>query len=378
MTLTPLSDWRRMLHQMPEISGDEAQTAAAVATRLRALQPDDLATGIGGHGVVAVFRGASPKVRVLLRCELDGLPITETNTFDHRSRIKGQGHLCGHDGHMAMVMGVAERLSAARVDGVEAVLLFQPAEETGAGAKAVIKDTKFAPYLPDFAVSLHNLPGAPLAQVQVKPGAFACASRGLKIRLIGKTAHASQPETGVSPALAVADIIQAAAGLAGDGAESGVPRQMVTLTHAKLGEPTFGVAPGDAEIRMTLRTISDNDMADLCDRATATCAAIAHQHRLAVDFSYDDIFTASANDPGLVQTIVLAAQHTGADCIAQPAPMRWSEDFGRFGQLCPSAMFLIGAGETCPALHNPDYDFPDQIIPTGVDLFYAVLQGLAR
>jgi metal-dependent amidase/aminoacylase/carboxypeptidase family protein len=155
------------------------------------------------------------------------------------------------------------------------------------------------------------------------------------------------------------------------------PQKMATLTHARLGEPSFGVAPGIAEICVTLRTVLDDDMHSLCKEAESLIARAASDTGLGFELSYHDIFPASTNDPGLVQLIRDVAEACDIPCQPQPAPMRWSEDFGRFGAICSSAMFLLGAGESCPALHNPDYDFPDALIPIGVDAFLKVIEALS-
>lgn len=375
---TDLIAWRRFLHQRPELSGDEVNTAAYVQERLRGLAPDALVTGLGGHGVLAQFCGSDPKIRILIRCELDGLPITEINTFEHRSLTEGYGHLCGHDGHMAILMGVAEALSEQRINGLDIVLLFQPAEETGAGAKAVLDTSEFQNYQPDFAISLHNMPSLPLGQIQIKPGPFSCASRGLHITLKGKTAHASQPETGLSPATAMMEIMTGLQALNLPTPAGEIPQKMATLTHARLGDPTFGVAPGSAEIQVTLRTVLDADMDSLIEDANSLVLAACKRAGLQHKQSYHDVFPASTNDPRVAQAIQTAAIDLGIQCQPQPQPMRWSEDFGRFQSVCRSAMFLLGAGEKCPALHNPDYDFPDELIEVGVTAFLGILRELQK
>ena len=153
---------RRELHQAPEVSGEEALTAARIMEFVERLNPDRLVSGLGGHGVAAVFDSGQPGPSVLFRCELDGLPIKEISAVDWRSRTDGKGHLCGHDGHMAIVCGLGMALAARRPARGRVIVLFQPAEETGAGAAAVIADPDFSSLRPDFAFALHNLPGLPL------------------------------------------------------------------------------------------------------------------------------------------------------------------------------------------------------------------------
>jgi amidohydrolase len=326
-------------------------------------------TGLGGTGVAAVFSGPADGPTVLIRCELDALPIAEIAGHDHVSAIAGNGHQCGHDGHMAIVLGVASLVSGKRPARGRIVLLFQPAEETGSGARAVLADPGFARIAPDYAIALHNLPGYPLHQVLLKEGHATCASRGMRISLTGKTAHASMPETGISPAQALATIIRDLAGLSR-------PERLdedfvlVTIVHATLGERAFGVSPADAQVWATLRTLTNDGMDLLVRRATAIAQEQARQYGLRLEIDHDDIFSATWNDPQIVETVRQSAEPCGLDSRTLEDPMRFSEDFGEFGRACKSALFFLGAGEVHPALHNPDYDFPDALIASGAAVLH--------
>ena len=163
--IVELTAWRQKLHAMPEISGEEVATAAEVIAFLAETAPDKVLSGLGNTGVAAVFDGAEPGPTVLFRCELDALPIEEISDIPHRSRLSGKGHMCGHDGHTATIAALARGFAKDRPKRGRVVLLFQPAEETGAGAAAVIADPRFAEITPDYAFSLHNLPGLPLGHV---------------------------------------------------------------------------------------------------------------------------------------------------------------------------------------------------------------------
>lgn len=366
-----LTAFRQALHRAPEVSGAEAGTARAVVAELTQSRPDRLLTGLGGHGVAAIWEGAEPGPTVLIRCELDALPILETGTVAHRSDVPGKAHLCGHDGHMAIVAGVARGLARQKPRRGRAVLLFQPAEEDGSGAAAVIADPAFAQIRPDLALSLHNYPGLALGHGVVRPGPANCASRGIRIRLKGRTAHAAQPETGLSPGPALAQLIARLPGLGKGGPVTDPAFSLVTVTHARLGEPAFGIAPAEAELWATLRTQTDAGMAAL---VAATEAAVAEAAEgLGTSLSYHDIFTACTNAPEAVAVLRAAL---AAEAIPEgdtEVPMRASEDFGRFGALAPAAMLLLGAGEASPSLHNSDYDFPDSLIPIGAALFLRCL-----
>ena len=381
MTLTnrdiaELTEWRRVLHRFPEVSRDEAGTAARVGQALAALGPDQTLTGLGGHGVAAVFNGRAPGPTVLFRAELDALPIEELSTAPHRSTIAGKGHLCGHDGHMTLLMGLGRLIARQRPERGRVVLMFQPAEEDGSGAAAVVADPAFAAIKPDWAFSIHNMPGLAFGTGLLKSGVVNCASQGLKITLHGKTAHASQPEAGTSPGLALASLITAFTQLAPPGPLRPGYR-LGTVTHARLGEPAFGIAPGMAELWITLRTTENAAMATLRAEAMALAEAQTKAHGLTLRFETHDDFAASVNHPEATGRIAAALDALGISHDEGDLPMRASEDFGRFGQPgTRSAMLFLGAGDKMPALHNPDYDFPDSLIQPGVAIFHQIAREL--
>ncbi|WP_299869327.1 amidohydrolase [uncultured Hoeflea sp.] len=366
---------RHELHQTPEISGEERQTAARIAGIVEALRPDAMFTGLGGTGVAAVFDSGNPGPAVLFRSELDGLPIHETGNCAWRSRIDGRGHLCGHDGHMAILTGLADALAARRPGKGRVIVLFQPAEETGAGAAAVIADPGFEAIRPDFAFAFHNLPGLPLGSGAVRSGASNFASEGLSIRLGGRTAHASQPEAGISPAAALCELVTALPELPLRlGLHPGTA--LSTLVHARLGEAAFGIAPGEADVWATLRSIDDQRQEQLMQAARDLATKTAQRHGLTVVFEGHDRFAACHNDPEAEMFVRSAFAVEGVATTAISDPFRWSEDFGLFGSVAKSALFVLGAGIDHPRLHNPDYDFPDALIPLGVRLFEQIARRI--
>ncbi len=329
-----LTAWRRDLHRAPELSGQEAATAVRVRTLLAPLAPDRLLDGLGGHGVAAVWNGAAPGPTVMFRAELDALPIAEISDLPYRSEIAGRGHLCGHDGHMSLLAGLAKLLARRPPARGRAVLLFQPAEEDGSGAAAVIADPRFGQIAPDWAFAIHNMPGLPLGQATLRPGPANCASVGWRLVLAGREAHAAQPETGISPAGA---------------------------------------------IRVTLRAVSDAGLAALEHAARQLVARVARRDGLRVTLTRHDHFAACVNHPEAVARLIRALDARGVAHMRDSRflPMRASEDFGRFGvRGTRAAMLLLGAGQAHPALHNPDYDFPDALIAPGAAMFEAVLRDL--
>lgn len=368
--------WRQHLHAMPEVSGEEHETAAEVVRFLtQQASPDEIITGLGGTGVAAVFKGADAGPTIMFRAELDALPIAElSDDLPYRSQIAGKGHMCGHDGHMATLAALAVSFSKKRPASGRVILLFQPAEETGAGAAAVLADEKFKTLTADYTFSLHNMPGIPFGKSSIRAGAANCASCGLKISFTGKTAHASMPETGLSPAPAVAALIPALTDLR-QGDIRGGDLVLATVTHVSVGEPAFGIAPGSAELWVTLRTVNDDAMADVRETAEALAKHAAHQNGLAVSFSYHDEFRHCMNDADAVE-IIRAAMDAEDLPHEEGETFRASEDFGRFADVSKSAMFFLGAGENHPALHNPTYDFPDALIPIGARIFKRIADDL--
>lgn len=371
--IADLVAFRRELHRFPEISNEEAETARRVVDFVKETVPSEVMTGLGGHGVAAVYDSGKPGPTLLFRAELDALPIEELSDAPHRSEVPGKSHMCGHDGHTAILAAMARQLGRKGPARGRVVLMFQPAEETGNGAAGVTADPRYATIRPDFAYSLHNLPGTPFGHVRLKEGVVNCASRGMRIVLSGKTAHSSMPETGTSPMPAVAELMPALARLGG-GRFSDDDFAMVTVTHAQMGEAVFGVSPGHAEVWATLRTRLDDRMAALCEDAEALARDAAARHGLGLIVDYHEIFVASLNAPEAVAHLRQAMDAEGITHDEEQLPMRASEDFGLFGHGSATAMFFLGSGEKHPQLHNPDYDFPDDLIPLGARVFMRVVR----
>jgi len=372
--LDELTQFRRALHQHPECSGQEAHTAKCVQQFIKRYAPDTVLTELGGHGVAAIYRGVLSGPTVMIRADLDALPIQERSQIGHRSQVANTAHLCGHDGHTTMVAGLAVWLRAHPLSRGRVVLLFQPAEETGVGAAAIAMSPQFEDIRPDYVFALHNLPGYPLGQVVLSSCGFAAASRGVIIRLQGRPSHAAHPEDGSSPAIATARLIMGLTQL---------PQTidfhdfvLATVVHARLGEVAFGTSPGNAVVMATLRSYRDDDMARLTKAVEQLAQSTATTEGLAVDIRYTEIFPATVNHPDATERIKQAAIACGYDWIAKDTPFRWSEDFGHFTQMCPGAMFGLGAGKNQPQLHNADYDFPDELIPYGLNLFTQLIVDL--
>ena len=368
-----LIELRHILHAHPELSGNEKLTNKILNEWVRQTRPDRLIEKIGGYGLAAIYKGAKPGKRILIRGDIDALHIPEPNDLPYRSQNQGVSHKCGHDGHATILCGLAQWLGEQRPDQGEVVLLFQPAEETGQGAKAILEDPLFEQIKPDVAYGLHNLPGFEKGKVMWRQGCFAAASFGLKLCFDGCTAHASQPETGRSPAELMAVLIHQLEKKR-ELLKEVKPLTTFVITHAVLGEETFGVAPGHAEIWLTLRSYDDRNLEVMASQIIDLCRAKAKDHLLDFSFSEHEAFAATNCDDNCIQTIEQAAKNLELDLGYLEAPFRWSEDFGRFGNVCPIGFFGLGSGLEQPALHNPEFDFPDDILEIGMTMFWEIIR----
>ena len=370
MPLSELIHLRKSLHRQPEVAFEEWQTAKQILEFFHPLSPDHTISQLGGTGLAFIFKGKIPGPRTLFRCELDALPIEDLKKSPYQSQILGKGHLCGHDGHMTIICGLGEKLAANRLESGEVILLFQPAEETGDGAKAVLADPRFNQISPDFAFALHNLPGYPMHQIVMRKGTFAAGSTGMSISLTGKTSHSAHPEAGINPAQALAKLIQELPRLAKQSEEFA----LLTLIHAELGSLAFGTSAGKASLSMTLRAFGQQDLDGLVEQVKQKALAVANSERLKVDFGFVEQFAVSVNDPTLYSIVEKVSQNLGLSLTEKQEPFRWSEDFGLFSQACPAFLFGLGAGEDCPQLHEGTYDFPDELIETGVRIFEGIVR----
>ena len=371
---TDIQRWRKQLHQHPELSGDETHTAQRIVHYLKALGLDSnqYQTGIGGHGVLAEINSHSPGPSILLRCELDALPIQEVNTFEHASHQKGVAHKCGHDGHMAILLETVKRLLKHGPNAGRVLILFQPAEETGAGAALVRDDPTFLKQSIDYAFALHNMPGKPLGSVIIKSGTMNCASRGMIIQWEGKTAHAAQPDTGHSPALALSETMTSLTDFQNHFGQSELA--MATVVGANLGAKAFGTAPANATCFVTLRSESNTVMSQMLEAIQQQLVTHHQRYHLKTSIAFEDIFPATINTEKGAQIVQSAAQNTANQCEIIDQPIRWSEDFGYLIENREGALFGLGAGIEQPELHHPDYDFPDALIDKGADIFCAIIQ----
>ncbi|WP_375749392.1 amidohydrolase [Vibrio sp. HN007] len=364
--------YRKKLHQNPELSCHERETAITIAQQLKmfGLEP---VTNISGYGLICTVEGKEPGPTTLLRADFDAIAVQEKAKHAHVSQNDGVMHGCGHDGHTTSLLKVAQSLSQNPPEQGKVVLLFQPAEETGTGANSMLNHPKLNDLKVDNVFAYHNLPGHPLHEIVVKQGTFACASTGVCIELQGKTSHAAYPEKGISPVGEMVEIISFLQQLP---EQSEDKSSLVTIVYAKLGEEAYGVSAGSAKIMATLRSESNHAFNSMKQQLTDQLSHMQQHSDLAITHSWHEPFNAAVNSDSHVELLKSQAQKLGLSITELNEPLRWSEDFSEFLLKFDGALFGIGSGQHHPELHNPDYDFPDEILDTACNLFMALIKEI--
>jgi amidohydrolase len=366
---------RRHLHAHPETAFEELDTASTLREHLDTLGGWNLHKPIGKTGVLAVLDSARPGPSIMLRAELDALPIEERSDRPHRSLNAGKGHLCGHDGHATILLALADRLVVHPPAKGRVYLLFQPAEETGAGAQAVLDDPAFEEVKPDWVFGLHNLPGRPMHQVVLRNGYFNASVCSMIVRLQGDTAHAAEPANGRNPADVLARVLQLPQSMNQPDTRRSDFR-IAAAVYARLGSMAYGTSAGDGEIHFTLRAWQEEALHRFTAEMEERIHSQAKRAGLDCDIEYTEIFHAIRNVDAAVAQVAAAATSLGLDVHYEEDPFTWGEDFGRFTAMYQGAFFGIGAGENTAALHRPDYDFPDELLLSAPLLFHRLIDHI--
>ena len=361
---------RHLLHSHPELSGREENTHNILAGYLKALNPTHLHTNVGGYGLVAAWYRSEQYSTIAFRADIDALPINETLAVDYRSKVEGVSHKCGHDGHAAILLRLAEVVSAERPN-VNIVLIFQAEEETGKGAARILESGVLAGYGIDAIYGFHNLPHYPKGSIVLKKGTFAAASVGVAITMVGRQTHAAHSEEGINPAMAVADMIRLMNDYNAAHRSTDDFRQS-TLIYTRIGEVAFGTSAGDAELMFTFRAFSNSKMSELLEYLNAELDKVAKHYGVAVSVDYHEPFSAVENTDENVERLQMSASKQGKHIYILDAPFRWSEDFAEYLTRYKGAFMGIGAGEDCMELHHPGYDFPDEVIEDAAKYLYSI------
>jgi amidohydrolase len=359
--------WRRDFHAHPETLYDVHRTAGIVAQKLRDFGCDEVVEGIGKTGVVGVVHGRKgPGGRVVgLRADMDALPISEETNLPHRSTVPGKMHACGHDGHTSMLLGAAKHLASARDFEGTVVVIFQPAEEGGAGGKAMVKDGMMERWKIDEVYGMHNMPGLPPGHFSLRPGALMAATAYYTVTIEGRGAHAAKPHEGIDPVLVGAHIVTALQSIASRTIDP-LKSIVVSNTVFQAGEAQ-NVIPQRAVLRGTVRTL-DNDVRDIAEeRFKAIVEGTARMLGAEVTLDYRRGYPATVNHPRETRFASdIARKIAGAGQVDDDAvPTMGGEDFSYMLLERPGAFIFIGNGDTA-GLHHPAYDFNDEVIPVGI------------
>ena len=370
-----LTEIRRQIHRNPELGFEEHLTGDLVARQLESFGVDEVHRGIGKTGLVAVIRGSSTDSgrSIGLRADMDALPMQEENEFDHRSRLPGMMHGCGHDGHTTMLLAAARYLAQTRQFDGTAHLIFQPGEEGFAGAQAMIDDGLFDRFSCDQVFAMHNWPALAPGKVAVRPGPMMAAADRVTIRIEGQGGHGAHPHLCVDPVVVAAHIITAAQSIV---SRNVPPMQsaVVSLCSLQAGSPgAFSVIPQSAMLTGTVRTFSESVQDTIQKRLTALCASIGEAFGATARLEYERLYPATVNHEAqaLFGQQVAAEVFGPENLVTDLEASMGAEDFSFMLRARPGAYFRIGQGGAAAGrmLHNTRYDFNDAILPLGGALF---------
>jgi amidohydrolase len=374
-----IKEWRRDLHAHPELRYDVHRTAASVADKLKSFGCDEVVPGIGRTGVVGVIHGRKPGSKVVgMRADMDALPIEEETGLPYKSTVPGKMHACGHDGHTAMLLGAAKYLAETRNFAGTAVVIFQPAEEGGAGAAAMIKDGLISRFGIEEVYGMHNYPGIPLGQFAIRTGPMMAAADHIEIDLEGKGGHAARPHLAVDTILVGAQIINALQSIVArnvDPLESAV----VSICMFQAGH-TDNVIPQHAKLRGTARSLTPQVRELLHRRIATVIEGTAQLYGATAKITYSNGYPVVVNHERQTEFAAdVAREIAGKDRVDTAVPpVMGAEDFAFMLNERPGAFIFVGNGDSA-GLHHPAYDFNDETIPVGtsywVRLAETALQG---
>ncbi len=374
--------FRRDIHAHPELCFEEERTADLIAHTLRNWGIE-VHTGLGKTGVVGVIKGRPGKRAIGLRADMDALPMTEHNTFAHASRHQGRMHACGHDGHTAMLMAAAQHLAASRNFEGTVYVVFQPAEEGGGGAREMIRDGLFTRFPMDAIFGIHNWPGMAVGEFAIKSGPCFASSNEFLITIRGKGCHGAMPHLGVDPVPIACQLVQSFQTILTRNMRP-IETGVISVTMIEAGEAT-NVIPESVTMQGTVRTFT-NDTLDLIENRMRemtqhVCAAFG----ATADFEFSRNYPPTINHPAETEFArQVMCEVAGADKVREFEPTMGAEDFSYFLQAHPGAYFVIGNGDGAHResghgmgpcmLHNPSYDFNDELIPLGATLWVRLAQ----
>lgn len=372
--VSDMREWRRHLHAHPEFGFEERQTSAFVAAKLREFGLDDVAEGVGGTGVVGTLKRGNGNRSIALRADMDALRIPEQSDLPYASRNPGLMHACGHDGHTAMLLGAARML--AEDGGFDGTVrfVFQPAEEWGKGALAMIDDGILRRFPFDEIYGIHNMPGLTVGHFETRAGAIMSAEDNFEIVLSGLGGHAARPNATHEVLVAACALVlnlQTIVARRLDPTDIGV----VSVTEL-LTDGTRNALPGSARILGDCRSFHPSVSAEIEKQMRIIAEGTALTYNVGVKVDYTREFVPLLNDPNLTEEAFAAATDiVGADNISRrPEPMTASEDFARFLDFVPGCFVFLGNGKESAPLHNPAYDFNDGGLVHGANFHASIVR----
>ncbi len=371
-----IAEWRRTIHANPELQYDLPKTTALVEAKLKEFGVDEIIPGIGKSGIVGLIRGKTDTSgrTIGLRADMDALPMNEETGLDYASTTPGKMHACGHDGHTAMLLGAAKYLSETRnFDGTVA-LIFQPAEEVGAGGKAMVEDGMMERFGIDEVYGMHNEPGLPVGEFGVSPGPIMAACDEFEVQVVGKGGHAAQPHNVIDPMPAAANVVMALQTVASRNVDP-LKQVVVSVCTIKSSSEAFNVIPSSILLRGTIRTLDAGvrEMAERRVKDIIHTTAQAYDCEAHIDF--DKGYPATVNhDANAEMAAEIARAVAGEDNVHYGRPPRMgSEDFSYMLLARPGAFVNIGNGDTAK-VHHPAYNFNDEAIPYGCSFFAELVE----
>jgi amidohydrolase len=370
--------WRRDIHEHPELLYDVHRTSAFVADRLREFGCDEVATGLGRTGVVGVIKGRKPAgkgdVKVIgLRADMDALPIEEKTNLAYASKTPGVMHACGHDGHTAMLLGAARYLAETRNFAGDAVVIFQPAEEGGAGAAAMIKDGLMDRFAIDQVYGMHNGPGIPLGAFAIRPGPIMASTDSIDIKIEGLGGHAARPHKCIDPVLAGAQLVTALQSIASRNVDP-LDSAVISICEFHAGD-TRNVIPQTAVLRGTVRTLTPQVKELVGKRVREIVAGVAQTTGTKIDLEYVSGYPVTVNHARETDIATQVAREVAGEAnVHDTAPMMGAEDFSYMLEARPGAFIFCGNGDTA-GLHHPAYNFNDEAIVFGTSYWIKLVEN---
>ncbi len=370
-----IAGWRQDFHRHPELQYDVHRTAARVAELLAGFGVDEVATGIGRTGVVGVIRGRAPGAgKVIgLRADMDALPISEQTGKPYASTVPGKMHACGHDGHTAMLLGAAKYLAETRNFAGTAVVIFQPAEEGGAGGRAMLEDGLVERFGISEFYGLHNMPGIPAGRFGIREGGIMAATDEFQIVIEGKGGHAALPHNTVDPVTIAAQLILALQTIVSRNVDP-MREAVLSVTMVEAGQ-AFNVIPRSAKLTGTVRTLDESVRSFMEERLRAVTNGIVTTFGASATIHYRNGYPVTVNAPGPTAFAAEVARDVaGVERVEVGADgTMGGEDFAYMLQARPGAYIFLGNGESSE-LHTDTYDFNDEIIPVGVSYWARLVE----